>query len=610
MWTTTTGVEANAPWLSNANTSLFLKRAKAELACALQPIVDINTGRTVAFESLVRETGRLGFDTPNDLFEYAGSAGVLLELEGILQAKAIAKFMHARSRGWALLFLNLDGRLLPRRAEVEDRLLRLLARHGIGPSDVCIELSERNQLLETSAFEVEVAGLRNAGFTVAIDDFGTGNSGLQMLYKCSPDFLKIDRFFVSSVQSDPKKRVLLSSVVDLAHTLGIRVIAEGIESTAELNSCRGIRCDLAQGYYVARPTTNVDELKPHYNFFANEPSRRTNEISAHDVRALIEPLTPLRIDAPLSAIFAVFEHNPAQTMIPIVDAAQMPRGIVRERDIKPFIYSRFGRDLLRNKSLGFGLKNFLRSVAIADINSQFGPLLELVGADTNDGIIITEHMSYCGVLPTAGLLKLSNEIRTREASNQNPLTRLPGNQAIRSYLDDAAERHGARRLLCYLDVDNFKPFNDKYGFRVGDRALLMLASILRSAQLERDVFVGHIGGDDFFIGAYDEQCGHLLNMLAAIRQRFGHDVESLYSHTDREAGVLIGKNREGKDQAFPLLTCSIAALELDELVSVSGSEEIASQLAQLKLRAKASAEGVVVSHVSAEGAFDQMLAVA
>jgi diguanylate cyclase (GGDEF)-like protein len=589
--------EVDVSWQRDPN--LFLMRAGADLDCALQPIVDINTGRTLAYESLVRQTDRLGFASPESLFEHAHATGVLLELELVIQTKALAKYAGARENGWALLFLNLDGRLLGRRREIEAHLTQLLSAHGMNPSDVCIELSERNQILEAEAFECEVASLRRAGFSVALDDFGTGNSGLQMLYKCNPDFLKIDRFFVSSVQSDPKKRVLVSSIVDLAHALGIRVIAEGIETTAELHSCRRIRCDLAQGYYISRPVIDTAELKTSYGVIGNEQCRRGNGLSADDVRALVEPLMPLSVEASLADVFEIFERNPRQTMIPIIDAGRMPRGIVRERDIKPFIYSRFGRELLRNKALGFGLKNFVCSAVVADINSPFDPLLELSGSDANDAIIVIDQMAYCGVLPTTGLLKLSNDMRTREASNRNPLTRLPGNQAIRAYLDELAERQGLRRLVCYLDVDNFKPFNDKYGFRIGDRALMMLANILKSLQIERDIFVGHIGGDDFFIGGVEEHSAPLLALLPTIRQRFNLEAESLYSPLDREAGVIIGKSRDGRDQAFPLLTCSIAALDLDQHAPGMSAEEVASYLAQIKLRAKSAKTGIAVAQVGA-----------
>lgn len=588
------------PWLSNANTSLFLKRAEGALDCALQPIVDINSGRTIAFESLVRHTDRVGFPAPESMFDHAASHGVLLELESLLFAKAIAKYVQARATRWAQLFLNLDGRLISQCKQVEATLARLLRTHGIAHTDLCLELSERNQTLGTADFEIAVAGLRRAGFSVAIDDFGTGNSGLQMLYQCSPDFLKIDRFFISSVQTDPKKRLLVSSIVGMAHTLGLHVIAEGIETTAELQSCRGIGCDLAQGYYVSKPVLDVTELKDTYGSIAGQSNKRRRSISSRDIRPLLQPLACLSINSPLLAIFDVLRDHPTQTIIPVLDPAGTPKGVIREKDVKSFIYSSFGRDLLRNTSLGFNVQHFICPVATADINSQLGPLLELAEKESNDGIVITDEMRYCGFLTTTGLLKLSNDVRLHEASDRNPLTGLPGNPAIRRHLDEIAEHNDTRRLICLFDLDHFKPFNDKYGFRVGDRALTFLAVILKSMQLPRDIFIGHIGGDDFFLAATGEHCETVLNALPGIRRRFAREAESLYTAEDRKAGVIVGKNREGKVQAFPLLTCSIAVIELGPGTVAPGSEILASHLARLKSQAKAIDGGIATEALATQ----------
>ncbi|MFX7506900.1 diguanylate cyclase, partial [Acinetobacter baumannii] len=85
------------------------------------------------------------------------------------------------------------------------------------------------------------------------------------------------------------------------------------------------------------------------------------------------------------------------------------------------------------------------------------------------------------------------------------------------------------RIACYLDLDNFKPFNDKYGFRAGDRALLMFSELLKMLQVGNDIFVGHVGGDDFFVGGTGQTADLLLPRLAHLQATFARDAETLYS---------------------------------------------------------------------------------
>ncbi len=91
-------------------------------------------------------------------------------------------------------------------------------------------------------------------------------------------------------------------------------------------------------------------------------------------------------------------------------------------------------------------------------------------------------------------------IRLRQAQSQNPLTHLPANDAILDFIGRAAADRSVNHAFCHLDFNNFKPFNDVYGFHVGDRAIIMFAELLRAEFGHDNAFVGHIGGDDFFVG--------------------------------------------------------------------------------------------------------------
>ncbi|MFZ4806794.1 MAG: GGDEF domain-containing protein [Hyphomicrobiaceae bacterium] len=590
----------DTPWLSNDNPSLFLSRARQNLEVALQPIVDMHTGRVVAYESLVREVGRLGFSSIAQLFDHAHQIGSLAELELEIQAKAVRKFANLDRAPDSLLFLNLDGRLA-RSSSVRTGLGAIIERSFLRPSEICIEISEANQEVAARDFESLTTALRAEGFRVAIDDYGTGYSGLQMLYQANPDFLKIDRFFVRALEGDGKKRLLVASVVDLAHTLGVAVIAEGIETPEELACCRGIRCDFAQGYLISPPVQITSELALSYAGVAtSSPRRETAE--ADTLRQCLAPVQTLPESARLADAMRVFETHSRQSVVPILSANGMPVGIVREHDIKPFLYSPFGRELLQNRSSGFTLAQFIRPVPIANVNSQIGRIIETYHDRLADGILITEELRYVGYLSPLAIARIVSDLRVAEARGANPLTRLPGNEAVHSFMANACAQATHERVFCYFDFDNFKPFNDAYGFRVGDRAILIFGDLLRALKGTSSVFIGHVGGDDFFAGAAGPDAEILSNGLGELQRKFSEAVHSLYEREDRERGFLTGVGRDGQKAAFPLMTCSAAIIHLPAGASDVDVEGVTRRFAGLKKQAKLSPARFAIETVAPVGA--------
>ncbi|SIO28274.1 diguanylate cyclase/phosphodiesterase [Rhodovulum sp. ES.010] len=583
-------------WVRSLEIDRFLEAADQMLRVALQPIVDAHSGEVLAHESFVRGFDDIGFPHPAALFDHAASMRRLFELETCLITKAMTAKAAMPQRASPLLFINLDGRNLARARElrafieVQCDLLDLKAR------DICIELSETHRRFDPDAFAEAVDHLRGAGFMIAIDDFGTGVSGLQMLHQARPDFLKIERFFIESLARDATRRLLVSSIVDLAHTLGSRVIAEGVETIEELVSCRKAHCDLVQGFLITRPSVDVTALEPSYSEVlarAPVPPANGDEIA---IETLLEEVAVLSDDTTLADLFEVTAENPDQSVFPMIDTCGLPRGAVRERDIKPLIYSLYGRELARNRAIRLGVQDYVQPIATLESTTPLGPRLELIADRAGDGVIVTRSLQYQGYLSATSLLKLANEIRVRQAAAQNPLTRLPGNNAVQEFLDRCIESPEQCRVAAYLDIDNFKPFNDKYGFEIGDRAILMMASILKSLERDHSVFVGHIGGDDFFLGCEGPACDATADLLARIGERFRHVAESLYNADDREAGYIVGRARDGRIRRFPLLASTIAAVRLPEGYRPASTLEMTQRMTALKAEARRTGQ----SYLSAE----------
>jgi diguanylate cyclase (GGDEF)-like protein len=575
----------------------IVSMAKLVLETAFQPIVEATTGTVFGYESLMRGHDRIGFSNPLDLLDQVHADGQLVALEQMLSGRALAKFSTLADFSSATLFLNLDVRLIQHGDAILDRLVAHIAKAGIPPSSICFELSERFDNTSVPEFAALVTRMRKEGFKLAIDDFGVGHGELKLLCDYQVDYLKIDRHFISGVDKNPRKRHLVKNVVNIAHVLGVRVIAEGIETEAEFLACREYGVDLVQGWFIARPTTFVSELQsgfPHLPQLG-ESRRSSQTLDEILIRRQIERLPAVYENDSIDSVFELFRRNPAQAFFPVLNANGEPRGIINEYHLKEYIYQPFGRDLLKNKVYERTISHFVDGAPIVGLDADADQLMNIFASmDGSACVILTENMRYVGVVSAAALIKVINEKKLKMAQDQNPLTTLPGNRAIGSFIDDSCRDGDDVRYFVYCDFDNFKPFNDKYGFHAGDHAISLFAALMRRYFFAGGCFLGHIGGDDFFIGVRDWTEAELTEILERLLSDFHDDAVELYSAEDRDAGQIIGHDRYGTERYFQLLRCSIAVLELPQGLIIGDSERIGSEIAAIKKAAKESNSGLVV----------------
>jgi diguanylate cyclase (GGDEF)-like protein len=568
---------------------------KLVLENAFQPIVEMATGTVFGYESLLRGHERIGFSSPPELLDEAQKSGQLLALEQMMSGRALAKFSTLPDYSSTTLFLNLDVRLIRQGNEFLEKVLHHLRAARIAPSSVCFEFSERFDNTSVPEFADLVAEMRKAGFKLAIDDFGVGHGEMKLLCDFPVDYLKIDRHFVSDVDSNPRKRHLVKNIVNIAHTLGIRVIAEGIETEGEFLACREYGVDLVQGYFIARPTTFLSELQPSFPHLADigRTKRSSQSLDEILIRKQIEKLPSVYENESIDTIFELFRHNPRQAFFPVLNANGEPRGVINEYHLKEFIYQPFGRDLLKNKVYERTIAHFVERAPIIGLDAEAEELMSLFANMENSAcVILTENMRYAGVVSAASLIKVVNEKQLKIAQDQNPLTSLPGNRAVRDFMQEAGRDDEETRFFCYCDFDNFKPFNDHYGFQKGDHAISLFAALMKRYFFSEDDFLGHIGGDDFFIGVRDWTREELEEILERLLSDFHGDVVELYSEEERAAGKIRGHDRSGSERDFPLLRCSIGVLELPKGLLLDDIGRISVEIAAVKATAKESSMGL------------------
>jgi EAL domain-containing protein (putative c-di-GMP-specific phosphodiesterase class I) len=340
--------------------------AKLVIENAFQPIVEAGTGVVFGYESLMRGQERLGFNSPVEILDEAHCGDQLLQLEQMVASRALAKFATMSNFASATLFINLDVRLIPHGERLVENLLQHLKLANIPPSSICFEFSERFDNTSVPEFAALVSLLRKRGFKLAIDDFGVGHGEMKLLCDHPVDYLKIDRYFVADIDSNPRKRHLLKNIVHIAHVLGTRVIAEGIETEAEFVTCREYGVDLVQGWFISRPTTHLSELQPSFPHLVDlgKTTRATQSLDEILIRKQIEVLPTVFENDTIDSVFEVFRRHPQNAFFPVLNANGEPRGILHERHLKEYIYQPFGRDLLKNKLYERTISHFVEMAPI------------------------------------------------------------------------------------------------------------------------------------------------------------------------------------------------------------------------------------------------------
>ncbi len=228
--------------------------ASQDMQVFLQPKLDLATGIVIGVEALARWSHpRRGWVAPEDFVPVAEETGLIKQLTDQVLESATSQLQRLRSLGHHLgLAVNLSthdllDELLP------ERVMRHLDRHDVDPTLLTLEITESSLLIDAPRARTTIERLNQHGVRLSVDDFGTGYSSLSYLRHLPVSELKIDRSFVANVLFDEQDEVIVRSIIDLGHNLGMQVVAEGVETDEVLNRLRGFDCDVAQGFGICRP---------------------------------------------------------------------------------------------------------------------------------------------------------------------------------------------------------------------------------------------------------------------------------------------------------------------------------------------------------------------
>lgn len=563
-----------------------------KLYSVYQPIISIRTAAVLGWEALIRGPEGSFFQSPDALFSFAETEGLLFSLEKTCRESAlqgIGEFGADQK-----IFINVHPQTMNDPRFTEGQTIRMLDDLNIRPQNVVFEITERHHIQDYALLNKTLNHYRDQGFLVAVDDVGCGFSNLQSIAEICPDYIKLDMSLVRGVHKDRIKKALMETFVTFADKIGSEIIAEGIEEEAELAALVNAGIHYGQGYFLGKPAF------PRQNSFQDSYLKTIcllkngrNHIlkQVFPIGDMIDKAVCVEERTMVKEVKAQFEEDSMLSGIVVVEDGR-PRGLVMRQQLDRYLGKKYGVALYYEKP-------------ICNIMDQH-PLIVDAGAPIEivsqaamnrnklklyDNIIVTRNDIVQGIVSVQSLLDTMTRVRLELAKGANPLTGLPGNIAIEQE-HQRYIRKGHGYSIIFIDLDHFKSYNDKYGFEKGDGVLLYTAEQLKNTikHCGEDAFLGHIGGDDFIIfssqSAADHLCRHFI-------EHFDGGIEDFYDPADRDAGGIISLDRSGQEKKFDFITVSMAVLDCAP-EKVKDMKEIFIKVAQLKKFAKSRSGSVYV----------------
>ena len=557
------------------NTQLKEILNKGLISTLFQPIVDMNNGATWGHEALSRGPSNSPLHSPMDLFDAAEQEGCLKGLEAVCVKSAATSFKKYDLKG--KLFVNISHEVMIAGSQIKDKIANLMLSKFIEPSSVVIELTERNSIENTRDLIAAVSEFKSLGFEIAIDDLGTGYSTLQLWSELKPDYVKIDRHFISGIDTDNTKQEFVRSICAIAQTAATKVIAEGVETKGELEVLKSMGLSLFQGFLFARPKTTSSMI----DFTQFQEKRVMPSNNKYNAGHLISSDLSVDIDAPVHDVVRQFQDNVCLNSLAILQG-QKPVGMIHRKRFLTQMSKQYAMDLATNKSIqDYMDRDFLQ----IDGNFRLEQVSRLVTnrarVHAEEDFIICQKGMFSGIGQVIDLLRQITEIQVKSARHANPLTMLPGNVPI----GDCVNQHLQDEtgfVISYFDLDNFKPFNDRYGYAKGDEVLILLADFLKQYLHKDGDFVGHIGGDDFIAVS---KAASWMEATFSVLEAFSRSVPSFYDDDAIELGGIEALDRFGKQRFFDFIGVSVGALKVSP-GQYHSFQDISRDLAKVKQLAK------------------------
>ena len=550
-----------------------------ELRLLYQPVVTIGDGSLAAVEALVRwQHPSRGLLAPDEFIPLAEESDLIVELGDWVIHEACRQIKRWRNAHRANLGVRVSVNISARQLApaLTDTIKRALAENDVAPSELALEITE-SLLIEESESSLEILhAVERLGLAIVLDDFGTGYSSLSYLKRFPLDQLKLDRSFISELAQDPRSAKIVAATIELARAFGMTVVAEGVETSDQLDLLHKLGCDYAQGYHFARPgpesaiferilgAFELDSQLVEQAATATEASaiesaaadaeQRINThnqvvvgrmamilftvgsvlaIPADLVMGAPSPLAVVLLTlmglisgavcyvVPWSRISPVWLHVLA--VVATVEVTVSVFAIGSHASVLTSFY------LLVATVVAYGLRS-RRAVAGHVLVIAVAMSLPLLFAERGEVDAASRIMvSFLVLVVTVSVVVWLRErvdagyAELRILAARDPLTDVGNYRMLHERLEYELLRHGRERRelsVLLIDLDRFKQVNERLGHAAGDDVLRRVAGTLRDSVRRQDT-VARQGGDEFAILAPGTDREGAQMLATRIRDRLG-----------------------------------------------------------------------------------------
>ncbi len=550
-----------------------------------QPIISLVDGKVLGYEALSRIALQGCLLNPEEFFHMAEQMDCLWKTEELCRRKSL---QHAvGKKDGVKLFLNVDPNVMKDPQFREGITCRYLKKYGLLPDDIVFEITERNSIEDEEYFREVISHYRKQKFQIAIDDFGNGYAGMNRICALEPQYIKIDMQIIREIDRDNLKKSLVESMIQFCEKSDIYLIAEGIETREELKTLIKLGVHYGQGYFLLRPQAELGNIslevrefiKNVYDSFSSKEVRPSIWGSIGEICTRKEVTRP---DKTAKELYYFLRERPVITEVTVVNEKEEVQGVITRAEIMVAFGGMYGYDLSMKKRVCDLMD---REALVVESNDSVVTVSKEALCRPQrtiyDAIVVTENGRYKGVVTVKKLLETAIAIQVNQAVDSNPLTGLPGNAMIDANVNKSLDSKKPF-AIAYIDMDNFKAYNDAYGFHNGDLMIRALATSMTEA-CNMGEFTGHVGGDDFVVIA---EYWDILPLLKDITARFQEKIVALYNEEDYQKGYIISKDRHGVVEEFPLVTLSMAVVT-NQKHDFNGFEDFSELLVKAKKDSKA-----------------------
>lgn len=491
-----------------------------EITLAYQPKVGCTSGALMGFEVLARwHHSEHGFIAPDLFIAIAEQNHLIDDLTILVFEQALPWFSQfslqqrqtptIAQASQLLCSINISALSLPN-LDLFNQIEALCHLHEVKLHSIMLELTETGAMDDPVASLDILTRLRMKGFQLSIDDFGTGFSSMLQLVRMPFSEVKVDKSFVMTAQHSRESRLVIQAIIELAHSLDMKVIAEGIEDYATLQFLQQQGCDKAQGYFIGKPVPadQIDQWLQHRKLALEQQRLKALEsLQIMDSKAeqrfdRITRLAKRMFDVPIALITLLDAERQWFKSKVGLDVCETPREyafcnytIEQEKSFivnDALIDPRFSDNpLVKNAP-------YIRFYAGYPCKSPSGERLGAI-------CLIDQKPRYMSERDSRLLRELANMVEEEIATNQllceDHLTALLNRRGFEfraNHILQLCRSQDCEATLIYFDLDNFKQINDSYGHQAGDKALLQFARLLSNTFRDSDL-IGRIGGDEFVV---------------------------------------------------------------------------------------------------------------